>query len=460
MSTAAIYTSEQDAGARTSGLPWPVLLFIICVITPVWFNLGPLNLSVLRLYLLILTVPLMLQLLAGKYGRVLITDILFCLHVLWMAVALAVNNPDQVTLQVGSVGMEFLGGYAIGRAFIRTQADFLALCKVLVIVVLCLVPFTIYETLTGRPLIIEMVNKLPGVNHFSINTNPKRLNLNRVQGMLAHPIHFGLFCSVAFSLVFVALKGTLNGFYRWAAAIIIAASGFTALSSGALLAIILQIGLIVWAAVFARIAWRWWLLVGLFAVAWVVVDILSTRSPMRVFMSYATFSAHNAYWRATIFEWGLANVIGSVDKGIVGSPFFGIGMNNWIRPTYMNSGSMDNFWLVVAVRYGLPGLALLAIGLVYVVFHVMRRNFESSEKLTVIRRAWVFSMLGLSFTLSTVHIWTNIYSFIFFLFGAGVWLLFADTETDADSSVEERNKPLRQTVHTRFPNIQTRSLEQ
>lgn len=415
-------------GLMRARVPWPVALYIFCVVVPIWFQAGPLLMSTLRLFLLVMIVPLIVRLMIGSYGKLILTDILFFAHVLWMAVALVVNSPDQAIMQVGSVGMEFLGGYLIARAYIRTPEVFLALCRVLVVVVLSLIPFAILETISGRPLVVEAVRALPGINSVPVVTIEKRLGLERVQGVFAHPIHFGLFCSIVFSLAFVALKDVTSNPRRWITASAIAVTGFLALSSGALLAIILQIGLIIWAAIFASVRQRWWLLVGLFVLAWIVVDILSTRSPMRVFMSYATFSAHNAYWRGIIFDWGMANVFGDAEKGITGSPLFGIGMKDWVRPWFMHSGSMDNFWLVIAVRYGVPGFLLLALGYAWVVFLVMRRDFNADPILAQIRRAWVFTFLGLSFTLCTVHVWTSIYSFTFFIFGSGIWLIFAQPD--------------------------------
>jgi hypothetical protein len=389
----------------------------------------------------------------GAYGRVIITDWLFVAHTLWMAVALGVNSPEAVVTQVGSVGMEFLGGYAIGRAYIRTPEVFLALCRTLALIVLCLTPFALYEAQTGRPLILESIARLPGLRGFEIVTTDKRLGLERVQGTFAHPIHFGLFCSVVFSLSAVALKGVVSNTKRWLTAVLVAGVGFLGLSSGAWLAIILQIGLLVWATVFQKVSWRWWLLIGLFALAYVLIDILSSRTPIRVFMSYATFSAHTAYWRGLIFEWGLANVIGSAAKGIPASPLFGIGLRDWIRPTYMNSGSMDNFWLVMAVRYGLPGFFFIAIGFTTLLIRTATRNFSGDVILGQIRLAWVFTFVGLTFTLSTVHVWGNLYSFVFFMFGAGAWLLTVvpNPVRPAESQNTKLEAPTR-TMYTRFPN--------
>ena len=172
-------------------------------------------------------------------------------------------------------------------------------------------------------------------------------------------------------------------------------------------------------------------------------------------MSYATFSAHNAYYRELIFEWGMVNVWAH--------PIFGIGLNDWVRPSFMHHSSMDNFWLVMAVRYGIPGFLLLAIGYLIVIFRVMRRDFAGQERMILLRRAWVFTFLGLTFTLCTVHIWTNIYSFVFFMFGAGVWFIFyTPPPADADdpdgtagdpdrTSSLQRPAALRMTPYSRFP---------
>lgn len=418
--------STAIAGTADARLPLVVWAYLIAVIVPLGMQVGPLALTALRLLLMVLVVPLMLRILSGKCERIYATDILFILHIVWATLALAVNNPNQVIEQTGSVGMEFLGGYALGRVYIRSRTDFLALCRALILIVLMMLPFAVFETLTGRPLWLEALRALPGVKTVALNYQDPRvlfgLTLERVQMGFAHPIHFGLFCSVAFSLCFVAMEGTFGTARRWLTATAIAFSGCLALSSGAILAIVLQFGLILWAMMFANVEKRWWILLGLAVLAYITIDLLSNRTPIQVFMSYATFSAHTAYWRAIIFEWGMKNVWMN--------PWLGLGLNDWIRPWYMYSGSMDNFWLVMAVRYGIPGFLFVTAGYLLVVYHVMRRDFRSDVMLANFRRAWVFTFMGLSFTLCTVHVWTAIYSFTFFLLGAGVWFITAQAEDE------------------------------
>jgi O-Antigen ligase len=418
---------DPAAGAR---LAFPVKLYLLTVILPVLFNAGSLALSAQRVLLLLMVVPLSINLVRGKYGRLIWTDIFFFLHIGWAAIAMAVNNPDRVIQNAGSTSVEFLGGYLVGRAYIRSVDDFLALIRVFVFMVCCTLPLALFETMTGRPIVLEWIRKIPGITSVGIVNIDPRMGLERVQALFAHPIHYGLFCGTAFSLLFVGLKGIASTATRYIAGSIIGLCVFVSLSSGALLPILLQIFLIFWAFSLNSVRQRWLILFGLFVMAYVAIDLLSNRTPIKVFMTYATFSAHNAYWRSLIFEWGMVNVRAH--------PIFGIGLNDWVRPFFMRSGSMDNFWLVNAVRYGIPGFFLLILGYLPALWKIGRRNFDADLRLWQLRRAWVFTFAGLTLTLCTVHVWTSIYSFVFFLFGAGMWFLTAGADTSAQPTLVEQ----------------------
>ena len=413
-----------------------VWLYLIVVMTPLFFTLGPLTMTPLRSVLLVMVPILLVRLLSGKLGQIFATDIFFILHLAWGAVALVVNNPDQVVQQIGSVGIEFIGGYLVGRGYIRTRADFIALCKAVGLLVAFMLPFAIYETLTGNPIIITTLNKLPGLRAVGNVAAEKRMGLERAQGVFTNPIHFGLFCSSAFSLTLVALKNVLPTPRRLAIGVAVAGCVFFSLSSGALLPIIMQSFLIIWAASFCKIKFDrpWTVLLILCAIFYVVIDMLSNRTPLEVFFSYATFSSHNAYWRGIIFQWGM--------KSVWTYPWTGIGLNDWERPWFMYSGSMDNFWLVMAVRYGIPGFVLLAWGYFLGVWGVARRRFAADPALSQLRQAWMFTIVGLTFTLCTVHIWTSVYSFVFFVFGSGIWFIRAELNyptASLDEGMPERS---------------------
>ena len=434
---------------ESAHLALPVKLFILSVFLPVAFQIGPLFLNGARLVLLAVSVPLFIQLLSGRFGKLIATDYLFLGHVLWMILALTINNPDRVIQQVGSVGMEFYGGYLLGRAYIQNRAQFLSLVKLISWILVLMLPLTLLEAQTGRPLIVETIRNLPGITSFDSVYSGKRLGLERVQGTFAHPIHFGLFCSMMVPVCYFGFQESMSRGQRFFLTFSVFLSAFMGLSAGVLLALVAHVILISWYLVLRNVPYKWVILTGLFTLMYVVIDIISTRDPIRVFMTYATFSSHTAYWRAIIFDWGLMNIFGSVENNIPPAPFWGIGLNDWIRPPFMHSGSMDNFWLVMGVRYGAPGALLLIAGYLWALWRIGKRtDINDDKELLDIRRGWMFVFVCLALTLATVHIWTTLYAYVFFFFGAGMWLMTAEVSRE-DEMNRAAQTPDR--IYSRFP---------
>ncbi len=99
-----------QAGSRTgrAALPCPAVLYLLVLFLPTGFKLGLLAMNPLRLVLLVMVVPLTLRPLMGKYGPVRLTDVLFLVYLMWVTVALAVNNPNMVVRNSGSTSIEFI----------------------------------------------------------------------------------------------------------------------------------------------------------------------------------------------------------------------------------------------------------------------------------------------------------------------------------------------------------------
>lgn len=422
---------HQSDSSKDIGLPLVVALFLFAVCAPVSFSVGSLSLTPIRLLLIPVIIKSSIDLLRGKFGPILFVDVIFFLHVVWIVLALSRNNPDRVVEFAGSTALEFMGGYLIGRGYIRCPASFLKLIRTLTFLIIFLLPFAVIEAVFNRPLILEIWDKVPGVRTLPNSSMGTRFGLDRVQVMLPHPILFGLFASSVFSLCVIGLQGLYSNFARLLSGFAILTCVFLSLSGGAYMSIMLQIALITWAFLFSNVKVRWLLLFGFACVLYIVVDLLSNRTPVMVFLHYLTFSPDTAYWRTIIFSVGMENVWAN--------PLFGVGLNEWVRPRWMRSGSMDNFWLVMAVRYGIPGFLTVAIPYIWAVWKISRRNFDQNAVLWRLRRAWVFTFFGLSFTLTTVHIWAASYSFIFFLFGAGMWMITSTGEAGASSEAAKES---------------------
>lgn len=448
-------TRMRDLLKESRKPPLPVILFFLLILFPIEFNLGGLFMTGPRVLILVLIVPACLRLVTGQLGRILLTDVLFFLFAIWNIFTLFRNNPGQALSFGGSVALEMFGGYMLGRAYVKNPADFARTCIVLFSIIIITLPFALYESRTGIapiPTIISGIPFLDSVNDFYNDLAGRRLGLERSQVVFNHPIHYGLFCSTAFSLAFVGFKGILSQWARILLAFAVLLGVFFSLSSGAILPVVVQASLIFWAWAFRFVRSRWLIFGGVCVLLYIAIDSISNRTPLVVLLDYATFSSHNAYWRMMIFEWGMKNVWAN--------PFWGIGLNDWERPWFMRSGSMDNFWLVNAVRYGILGFLLVAIGFALVYVRVMFRNLDSHDAIWSFRRAWVITLASLFLTLCTVHVWATAQAYVFFLFGAGVWLVWYRPPSHCeveDLDQKDTGQPrLRKLAYTRFAPVDRR----
>ena len=209
-----------------------------------------------------------------------------------------------------------------------------------------------------------------------------------------------------------------------------------ALSSGPFLLGMLQFGMIAWEKI-TRAKWK--LLTVLAILAFIVVDLLSNRTPFEVLISYGTFNQGTAYNRVHIWNYGMQNVMSS--------PIFGIGLNDWFRPFWMHSGSFDNFWLLQAMRYGIPAFAFLALGIAASIWSITRAQGLSFGE-NQCRTGYMVSLTGLLFALATVHVWGPTSVFFMFYIGAGVWIAQAGGSVVSEDEASE-SEPRRGTARPR-----------
>lgn len=422
-----------------------VFITLLAMCTPLQLHIGPVVLTPTRLVLLLVIIPLFIRLLMGKYGKILFVDLLMVAHVGWQIVAIAYNNPAAAVQFIGSNGTEFMGGYLVARCGIRSKEDFVAFIKFFLVLILCMMPFAFIETQTGRPVIPSMLRSIGLQSTRDVLSGP-RLGLERAQVVFPHPIHFGLFCSMALALVYLGLADQYSKAKRLFLGVLIFVSTIMSVSSGAVLPLLVQIMLIGWAGLTHRVNRRWIILIAILIPLYLVMEVLSDRPAHIAILSRVTFNSHNVYWRSFIFEYGMQNVWAN--------PIFGLGLREWVRPAFMHSASMDNFWLLNTVRYGIPGFLFLFLAFLGSLFAVMKRDFPVDHPLRQVRLAYALGMVSLTLTLATVHVWGPVYALTMLFLGSGIWLITADVSEEAsepsaqDASGAQARAPNR---YTRFP---------
>lgn len=393
------------------GLPWPVLVLVLSIFMPFYFNIGPLRMSPSRLTLVVFALPVAFLWLSGRAGRIRAADIFFLLTCVWMTLSFIANG-GMAMIQYSAISViELFVPYLIARVYLRDAATFRALIKVLFVIAVILCVAAGYEAQTRvRPFTEIFRGVLPV---FGAAVYDPRLGMNRAQTVFEHPILYGVTMAFLVTPVFLSTLYDRSPLRAAIQALPVLGATFFALSMGAYLGVMVQGALLAWDFVLRRQPKRWHILAGLFFLAYVVVDLFSNRTPVEVFISYLAFNPHTAYWRVLIFNYGIENV--------AAHPILGLGLGDWARPRFMYTASVDNFWLLMAMRHGIPGFLLIFAGYIAVLTTLIRA--QPAERLAQFqRKAMVFSLIGIGLALCTVHVWTASFVFFMFMLGAGVWV--------------------------------------
>ena len=199
-----------------------------------------------------------------------------------------------------------------------------------------------------------------------------------------------------------------------------------------------QIYLLLWDGALKKVKSRWNILAGLSILAYIVIDIISNRTPFHVFISYVAFNTSTAYHRIRIWIYGTQN--------IWENPIFGIGMNDWERPFWMVP-SIDMFWIVPAMRHGvIVWAAYLILFFSTIISIIYRKGLE--ERVKWYRMGYICSMLGFFVVGWTVHFWDALFVFFMFLLASGLWIL---DWTETDRPNEQSHSFAAASVYSRFP---------
>ncbi len=410
---------SRTSGDTTGGGPRAVLLAVLmlALLLPVQPVVAGLRLDPFRLYLLLTAIPFAAALLSGRAGCFTLSDGMMFGFGFWVLFTYVYHHGMERFPYGTIAALELLGGYMAGRLLVRSVADYRRFVRYLLVALLVLFPFALYELLTARMLTAEILGRIFPAQVKHVDPNSFRFGLSRVQAGFPHAILFGLFCSVAIANVYYLYRNSLA---RMLPRLGLAASmTLMSLSSAAWLSMGLQVLLIVWGWLTRG---RWWLLVGLCVFFYVVIDALSNRGPIIILIENLTLNPQTAWWRVHIWNFGTDNVLNN--------PVFGLGLNDWVRP-YWLAPTIDNFWLVIAMRHGLPAIGMLGLAIALHVWEAVRIKDLDAAAGTV-RTGYMVALTGLFFTLATVHVWDSVAVLSMFCLGAGAFFYTGGAQPAAE----------------------------
>ncbi|WP_137113666.1 O-antigen ligase family protein [Mesorhizobium sp. GR13] len=418
--------ARGTARSQKRRLPWPVKVFLVSLLIPWIIPIGPVVLSAYRIVLLLSLVPCLIMWLRGRAGPIRAPDIGVLFFCIWATISVAVVHGISFAMQPsGILLIETMGAYLLARIYIRDAEDFSNMVGFVTKLVLLLFPFAAYEWFTGnKPLLWAF-----GLIFKTVESAPQpRSGFWRVQGPFEHSILFGLFCASVLALAaMVPINGQKSG-TRKTPAIVVFLTALSSMSSAPIAALAMQSMLMLWNRILRSFPSRWKILGIAALAAYLVVEFGSNQTPVQFYISKFTFDQQTGWVRLLIWEFGSASVLNH--------PLFGVGFGEWERPVWMPS-SIDNFWLVIAVRYGIPGVAFLLGACLWMIFAVgFKKGFD--EKLENYRLAYLISTASCMIIGTTVHFWAAPYSWFLFLVGTGAWMLDVKGDGVSDASGRAR----------------------
>ena len=395
-------------------LPLPVALVIMSLALPVElsFYVGDLLITPARIVLLLTLFPLVNK--SINDGNLKKFDGLLFGFVLWIVISFAYNHGAAKAIEGGGVlGLEILAGYFTARTYISDLGKLAATIRFALLILALMLPFAVIEAVTGKHFIHEFFRSLTGFQYPI--ADEVRLGFTRASGSFNHPILLGVFSSSLLGLVWYLFGGSgrFGGFRK---AAILTAVTLTTLSSAPILLLALQFCALAWNRLAGGIRWRWKIVSGAFAGLYVFLLFWSPYPPLIVILSRITFDAQTSYYRGLIWEYGSAEVLNH--------PFFGIGKNDWVRPLWMLSDTIDNFWLKIAMQFGFPAIILLVLCILLITFNVAgKMKADLSKEFQLAGRGWLISIISLSIVGCTVDFFGSNHVYFYFLLGIGAALI-------------------------------------
>lgn len=390
--------------------PLPVTLVIVSFLCPTELSLfiADLRLPPHRIALLILFPIALYRLIFSSKVRLQGYDLVFFAFNIWTVAVFTHHSGAPNGLVYGaSLALESMGAYLVSRTYVRDFEILKATLKVMLLAITVAALIALPETLLGQNFAHDIMRALTGYEH-PVGTET-RLGLTRAYATFDHPIHYGTFCAGLLTLLLYAERRQDRRIGRTA---LVGGATFLGLSSAPILCIVLQLSMIAWDWITRGIRSRTLMTFALAAGLFIGVSLISNRGPIGIIATSFTLDSWTGFYRMQIWTNGLKNVWDH--------PWVGIGLADWERPWWMISDTVDAFWLVIAMREGIPAVLLLGLAIAMLVAAAVQKSHKAHDRETHrILRGWLISLIALCMIGATVHFWNVLYAYFFFFIGIG-----------------------------------------
>ncbi len=341
--------------------------------------------------------------------KLLLPDFFILFGVLWISVAMFITTGGLAAISAtvaNTVDIAF--SYFFARIIFRTPRDFRIFLVYMAPAIALIGIIMVLESVLHRAFVYEIFSGIFGETRRMKFV--ERIGLLRAFGPFPHPILAGLF--LASFLPLYALAG-IKGWPRWAG-ILASFGSFFSLSSAALLALVVSLVLIAYNWLTEKVQqlrWKVALIAG--TVIGLVLEFGSENGAFNVLARYASFNTVTARHRLTIWEHG--------SKSVEQNPWFGIGYEDWERPTWMLS-SVDHYWLLMAMQYGAVVPFIIGFAVFLAIVSASRASVVGPLADRALLRGLAISLSVFAFGVFSVSIWLSVQAWFYILVGVCVTL--------------------------------------
>lgn len=410
----ASHPMQHTRVAKLAGVT-PVYLAVALVyllLLPPQFNMsvGGSILPPYRLFLIVMLPFVVAQFIRERF-RFTWPDFFVLAATAWMSFAMFMTSTqDEAITSTVANFTDVTTAYFFAKATLKSTRD-LRMLLILALPGLVFVALTmVVESLTNSLVIQGLASQITG-RPTAYNSSP-RFGLMRATGPFPHPILAGIFLTSFLPLYLMA------GFKPWPK-IMGAFAGFCTfftVSSAGLLGLSATALVLIYSWLTKRIANLTWSLFFFGMAVFIFVAELGTKSgTFSLFVRFASFNSLSAYNRVLIWRYGSQNA--------ADNPWFGIGYADWERPAWMRSDSMDNYWLIQAVRFGIPASALIALATFAAVVLLIRKSTRSTAAEAECQRAVIISVAIYALGMISVSLWLSAQVWFYVLLGLAVSLV-------------------------------------
>ncbi|MBW5438027.1 O-antigen ligase family protein [Bradyrhizobium canariense] len=370
---------------------WIVLIGIALPSNMTFFLAGA-KFTPARLVICLLMLPGLAEL-VRKGRHLAASDLFVCLAMAWMF--LAVSQTDESWSSTAALIFEFGGGYLVARAYFHGRPALGTFVRALKAISIMVIGLAILEQLLHYHIGAALFG-------LTISGYEYRYGWLRSFSTFPHPILYGTFCASTGTIFLYSERSFLGRIFYGGLCFF---GCLLAMSSAPLMSFVIAVLVGLYDSILHSWRWRWQALVAGISALLVAVSFAASR-PVSWIIANLTLDPSTGYFRVATWD--------SSFFYIGASPYFGYGFNQYAPvEDFFGNVSVDSTWLVMALRFGLPSIALLLTANVTSFFSGGSNSVRCSSDPFIrdLRTGFTLTLVVLMFVGLTVHYWNNVWLF-------------------------------------------------